>query len=223
MLLRAGIVVGAAMIPTVPALINTEAAEPAEPAVHPQLTAAAAREGELRTLTRMEYDTLDAICSRIIPTDENGPGAREAKAVRYIDWGLSGSLNNAASGGRGGGAVREQYAAALAAVEAYSLSTKGQSFARLSPSDQDAIVTALQNSQIPNAPTGFFNTIRTHTIEGTFSDPFYGGNYNCAGWDLIQYPGVRTTVSAEYQQWGVELKPNHLSAYDHDMFKKGVL
>ena len=202
MLVRAGIVVGAAMIP-VPA------------AALAQITAAAAPEGALKTLTRLEYDTLDAICSRIIPSDENGPGAKEAKAVRYIDWGLSGALAS-----RG---AREQYAAALAAVEAFALSTKGLSFTRLAPADQDAIVTALQNSQIPNAPMGFFNTIRTHTIEGTFSDPYYGGNYNCAGWDLIKYPGVRSTVPAEYQQWSVDLKPNHLSAYDNDMFKKGVL
>jgi gluconate 2-dehydrogenase gamma chain len=181
-----------------------------------QTTALAAPEGALKTFTRLEYDILDAICSRIIPTDETGPGAKEARAVRYIDWGLSGSISNAAT-------LRPQYSAALAAVEAHSISSKGVSFAKLGPADQDAIVTALQNSQIPNAPMGFFNTIRTHTIEGTFSDPFYGGNYNCAGWDLIKYPGVRSVVPAEYQQWGVDLKPNHLSAYDNDMFRKGVI
>ena len=60
-------------------------------------------------------------------------------------------------------------------------------------------------------------------IQGTFSDPFYGGNYNGIGWDIIKYPGVRTTVPAEYQQWNVELKPNRQSAYDHDMFEKGAL
>jgi len=204
MLIRAGGVMGAAMIPLAPELMFG------------QITASVVPEGELKTFTRLEYDTLDAICSRIIPTDETGPGAREARAVRYIDWGLSGSIGNAAT-------LRPQYSAALAAVEAHAISTRGASFAKLSPADQDAIVTALQNSQIPNAPMGFFNTIRTHTIEGTFSDPFYGGNYNCAGWDLIKYPGVRSTVPAEYQQWGVELKPNHLSAYDNDMFKKGVI
>jgi gluconate 2-dehydrogenase gamma chain len=197
-------VVGASLIPSE---VSMSIAAPA------QTTAAAAPEGALKTLTRLEYDTLDAICSRIIPSDETGPGAKEAKAVRYIDWGLSGALSN----------VRAQYAAALSAVEAFAISSKGASFTKLGAADQDAIVTSLQNSQIPSAPMGFFNTIRTHTIEGTFSDPFYGGNYNCAGWDLIKYPGVRTTVPAEYQQWGVDLKPNHLSAYDHDMFKKGVI
>ena len=202
LLKRAGLVVGAAVVvPVTP--INAAGQTASAP-------------DALRTLTRREYDTLDAICARLIPTDETGPGAKEARAVRYIDWGLSGSINNAA-------ALRPQYSAALAAVEAYALSTKGATFVKLGPADQDAIVTALQNSQIPNAPMGFFNTIRTHTIEGTFSDPFYGGNYNCAGWDLIKYPGVRSTVPAEYQQWGVELKPNHLSAYDNDMFRKGVI
>jgi gluconate 2-dehydrogenase gamma chain len=203
----------------------------ATPAEAAQTTAAPVPEGQLKTLTRLEYDTLDAICSRLIPSDDNGPGAREARAARYIDWGLSGALNTAAGGGQGrggappaaAGTVREQYAAALAAIEAHAVATKGNSFAKLAPADQDAIVTQLQNSQIPNAPMGFFNTIRTHAIQGTFSDPFYGGNYNGIGWDIIKYPGVRTTVPAEYQQWNVELKPNRQSAYDHDMFEKGAL
>jgi gluconate 2-dehydrogenase gamma chain len=216
MIVKAGIAVGAALI--------------ASPADAAQTTAAPVPEGQLKTLTRLEYDTLDAICSRLIPADENGPGAREARAARYIDWGLSGALNAAAGGARGpggastaAGTVREQYASALAAIEAHAIATKGNSFSKLAPADQDAIVTQLQNSQIPNAPTGFFNTIRTHTIQGTFSDPFYGGNYNGIGWEIIRYPGVRTTVPAEYQQWNVELKPNRQSAYDHDMFEKGAL
>lgn len=217
MILQAGLTIGAAVIAT-----TAEA----------QQTAAPVPQGQFKTLTRLEYDTLDAICSRLIPSDENGPGAREAKAARYIDWGLGGALNTAAAGARGRGAgtaavqtatVREQYAAALAAIEAYAVTTKGNSFSRLAPADQDAIVTLLQNSQIPNAPVGFFNTIRTHTIQGTFSDPYYGGNFNGIGWEIIKYPGVRSTVPAEYQQWNGELKPNRQSAYDHDMFEKGAL
>ena len=34
--------------------------------------------------------------------------------------------------------------------------------------------------------------VRTHTLQGTFGDPYYGGNANFVGWDLIGYPGVRT-------------------------------
>jgi gluconate 2-dehydrogenase gamma chain len=222
LLKRAGLIVGAAAVAPAVALVPGETAAtattvsiaaPAEPQTDPNA---------LRSLTRLEYDTLDAICSRIIPTDENGPGAKEARTVRYIDWGLAGYLNNG-GGGRGGASPREQYAKCLAAVEAYALSTKGVSFSRLSPADQDTIVNSLAQNQVPAAPMNFFNTIRTHTIEGTFSDPFYGGNYNATGWELIGYPGVRISVPAEYQQWGNKLEQGRQSAYDHAMFRKGVI
>jgi gluconate 2-dehydrogenase gamma chain len=167
----------------------------------------------LKTLTRFEYDTLDAICSRIIPTDASGPGAREAKAARYVDWGLAGALAGA----------RDQYRDGLAAVEAYAIASKGAAFTTLKVGDQDAVLTDLVQNMVPGAPQNFFNTVRLHTIQGTFSDPFYGGNANYVGWDLIGYPGVRVAVPVEYQQWGNDLKPNHQSAYDSDMFSKGTI
>ena len=196
LLKRAGLVVGAVgaavVVPMVPAAAQPQAA--------------------LRTLTRLEYDTLDAICSRIIPADANGPGAREAQAARFIDWGLAGALGN----------TRDQYAAGLAAIEAHAKASKGAVFASLSPANQDAVITDLSQNNVPQAPQGFFNTVRLHTIQGTFSDPFYGGNANYVGWDLIGYPGVRIAVPAEYQQLNTTLKPNHQSAYDSNMFSKPV-
>ena len=52
--------------------------------------------------------------------------------------------------------------------------------------------------------------VLNHTRQGTFGDPYYGGNANFVGWDLIGYPGVRTTVSAADQQAleRNQLKPN---------------
>ena len=44
----------------------------------------------------------------------------------------------------------------------------------------------------PAAPAQFFNMVRTHTLQGTFGDPYYGGNANFVGWDLIGYPGIRS-------------------------------
>ena len=44
------------------------------------------------TLTATEAATLQAMTARLIPSDENGPGAREARAVRYIDRALGGRL-----------------------------------------------------------------------------------------------------------------------------------
>ena len=48
--------------------------------------------------------------------------------------------------------------------------------------------------------TPFFALVRTHTIQGTFCDPAYGGNANFVGWDLIGYPGVRLNVTAADQR-----------------------
>ena len=89
--------------------------------------------------------------------------------------------------------------------------------------DQDAVVDDLSRNGFPGAPQTFFNTLRAHTIQGTFSDPYYGGNANYVGWDLIGYPGVRIAVPAEYQQWDTELKPNHQSAYDPTCFRRGCI
>jgi gluconate 2-dehydrogenase gamma chain len=174
--------------------------------------AAQARE-RLETLSAAEADTLEAIVARLIPSDSNGPGAAEARAAHYIDRALGDALASS----------RQAYAAGLAAVEQYARTSKGASFLRLSPADQDAVLTDLES----NAATGFtpnsdafFELVRNHTIQGMFCDPYYGGNANFVGWDLLGYPGVRTVVTAEQQRVGIELAPNHKSAYDYDMFLK---
>ena len=69
----------------------------------------------------------------------------------------------------------------------------------------------------PDSAT-FFNLLRAHTIQGTFCDPFYGGNASFVGWDLIGYPGVRLGVSAAEQRFNARLTRTHRSAYDHAMF-----
>jgi gluconate 2-dehydrogenase gamma chain len=62
---------------------------------------------------------------------------------------------------------------------------------------QDAVLTDMEKNVatgfIPNA-AAFFNLVRAHAIQGTFCDPYYGGNANFVGWDLIGYPGLRVTV-----------------------------
>ena len=168
----------------------------------------------LVSLTAAEAATLRAIIARIIPADENGPGALEARADRFIDRALGGALKN----------QRTVYSAGLAAVDAYAQSTKGSSFAKLSPADQDALLTDMQTNRATGFTCGsgpFFNLLRTHTIQGTFSDPFYGGNENFIGWDLIGYPGARIAVSANLQRMDAKPESSRKSAYDYGMFNKG--
>jgi gluconate 2-dehydrogenase gamma chain len=172
---------------------------------------APAREA-LETLTAMESDTLEAMVARIIPTDENGPGAAEARAAHYIDRALAGPLASR----------KGAYVSGLAALDAYARSSRGAPFANLSAGDQDAVLTDVAKnaaSGFANA-AAFFNMVRAHTIEGTFCDPYYGGNANFVGWDLIGYPGVRMVVSAEEQSMSKPPKVVRRSAYDEALFSK---
>jgi len=158
------------------------------------------------SLSPAEAETLRAMVARIIPADENGPGALEARADRYIYRALSGALRN----------QRPAYATGLAEVDARAQSLNGAAFAKLSAADQDAVLTDMQSGQ-------FFNLVRAHTIQGTFSDPFYGGNENFIGWDLIGSPAPRVTVKANLQRMDVKPEPSRKSAYDYPMFNKGEI
>ena len=156
-------------------------------------------------LSASEAATLAAMCARIIPTDENGPGAAEARAAEYIDRALGGWLAPS----------RDAYTAGLAEIDGAARAHNGQRFVDLPPVQQDAVLTTL-------AQTPFFALVRTHTIQGTFCDPAYGGNANFVGWDLIGYPGVRLNVTAADQRMAAPAKPIRRSAYDYAMFAMGA-
>ena len=214
-LLRASL--ASAAIAATPAGARTSA-EVMQPMSESQAANAAAQavlqtKEPLETLRASEMETLEAIVARLIPTDANGPGATEARAAHYIDRALGGALASS----------RLAYAAGLAAVDQYARSTRGASFAKLSPNDQDAVLTDMESGAAagftPNSSM-FFNLLRDHTLQGMFCDPYYGGNANFVGWDLLGYPGVRTIVSPDQQRLDIEITPNHKSAYDYEMFTK---
>src|SRR5437879_9709544 len=175
LLKRAGML-GAAATVQVGGLDPAGAAEPARKVA--QARAAMPVRESLETLTAAESDTLEAIVARLIPTDENGPGAAEARAAHYIDRALTGPLASS----------RAAYSAGLAAVDAHSRASQRAPRAHLSPHAQDAVLSEMEKNAAtgltPNAST-LLHFLRAHTIQGTFCDPYYGGNANFAGWDLI--------------------------------------
>lgn len=173
--------------------------------------AQAARE-PFETLTAAEGATLEAIVARLIPTDASGPGAAEARAARYIDRALGGFLAPALAA----------YRAGLSGIESYARTARNAPFTQLSAADQDALLTDMERNAATGFPAAapFFALVLSHTIQGTFCDPFYGGNANFIGWDLIGYPGVRLTASAADQRMDAAPSPTHMSAYDFSMFSK---
>jgi gluconate 2-dehydrogenase gamma chain len=171
---------------------------------------AAAAVARQSALTPGQSALLEAIVERIIPSDANGPGGKEAGAAAYIERSLSGGLAGGLS------TAAPLYAAGLPAVDAYATSAYGGSFTSLSADKQDALLADLAAGKAtgftPDSAT-FFAAVREHTIQGMFSDPIYGGTKKFAGWDLIGYPGVKMPAPAANQKLGVKVKPAHKSTY----------
>lgn len=195
---------------------SVEAAGSAKAVALPEHVMEAARE-PLENLTATEADLLEAVVARLIPTDKTGPGATEARAAHYIDRALGGAL----------AASRQAYTSGLAALDRYARSSRGTAFTDLPATDQDSVLIDVETGAatgFTGSSAQFFALVLNHTHQGTFGDPYYGGNANFIGWDLIGYPGVRTLVTAADQQAleKHELEPNHKSAYDDQNFTKAA-
>ena len=75
-----------------------------------RLKRSALQGGPLENLTAEESTSLDAVVARLIPSDDLGPGAKEAGAVHYIDRALGGAPASS----------RQAYASGLAALDSYA-------------------------------------------------------------------------------------------------------
>ena len=214
LLKAAGAAGAAALAPT--GLGATEAR--ATPLALPSLASLPAPVGPLMNLTAAETQILAAMLDRLIPSDDLGPGALEAGALRFIDRALSEAEAQSV----------EAYRAGIAALDRYSRYSRGAAFAELSARDQDSVLIDVQTGSATGAGTGFvgssaafFNMVKDHTWQGVFGDPQYGGNVNFVGWDLIRYPGVRLRVTDEEQRMleAEDLEPARRSAYDFGQFQ----
>jgi len=214
-LLRGVGIAGAAAAAAPVSLLSTpDAAVAAEPA---QAAGPAAAREAFENLTATEADLLEGIVERLVPSDEHGPGAREARAAHYIDRALGGALASS----------RQAYSAGLAALDRYATSSRGKPFLELSNTDKDSVLIDVETGAatgFTGSSAQFFALVLNHTRQGMFGDPYYGGNANFVGWDLIGYPGVRTMVTSADQKAleAHQLKPNHKSAYDYDGFNKAT-
>jgi len=206
LLKRAGLLTAAAAVPVDSGSLNAQTTRPSAPStVRPPL----------EQLSASEFDTLDAVVARLIPSEPNGLGAREAGAALYIDRALGGALASS----------RAAYTSGLAALDRYARSKTGRPFAELQADAQDGVLVDTERdvaTGFDGPSSAFFALVRSHTIQGTFCDPFYGGNAGFAGWDLIGYPGVRTSVDADEQRLGIVVPPNHKSAYEGAVFNRAT-
>ncbi len=161
-----------------------------------------------KVLSREAWLILEAFTDRIIPADDNGPGAVAAGVPYYIenslaDWNAA-ELDSLSAG---------LFALTTAARNRYDLD-----FQLLSADNKDALLRDMEDGKIAGFENsaGIFSRLHRLTLEGMFSDPYYGGNQGYVGWDLIGYPGAVMASTAEMQQMGGRLPPLHTSAYGSD-------
>jgi gluconate 2-dehydrogenase gamma chain len=165
----------------------------------------------LRFFTEQEALIVAAAASRIFPSDDSGPGAKEAGVVIFIDRQLAGPWGrdryrytegpfdeNAARefGYQGKATPRQTYREGLKSLQGFDL---------LSPAEQDKKLTEIESTHL-------FALLRQNTIEGMFSDPVHGGNVDMVGWQLVGFPGPRMSNYDEVDKhFGEAFRPKPVS------------
>lgn len=149
-------------------------------------------------LTGAVLATLRAAVDRLIPADDEGPGAVDVGAHVFIDRALAGP--NAAT--------LPVYQAGLAALDQ---AAGAGGFAALAAAEQDDLLTQAEANDLGDVPDGFFALLLEHTRQGMFSDPIYGGNLDYVGWDLVGYAGIKLVWTSEDQAINADVAPEHTS------------
>jgi gluconate 2-dehydrogenase gamma chain len=128
-------------------------------------------ERKFACFTSEEAIQMEAICEQIIPSDD-GPGAREAGAIYFIDYALS---------------QTEPYLQPLFrdGLKQLAEASAPQTFSALTAEQQFVVLKKLESTE-------FFRKAREYTINGFLGDPKRKGNRQEVGWKYIGFenPGM---------------------------------
>ena len=180
----------------------------------------------VRFFTDAEAATVEAMAERVFPADRNGPGARDAGVMHYIDgrlaggWGhgerlyMQGPFEEPKDSGHGYQlplAPREVYRRALRTLDAHCRKTyQNKAFVDLPAALQDEVLTALEGGKVDlglaDGQSGFtsasfFAMFLDNVYEGLFSDPMHGGNRGMVGWKWVGFPGDPSAYGEPYAEY----------------------
>jgi gluconate 2-dehydrogenase gamma chain len=228
-LIKATGAVGAALVPTTFVVVNgrtqpVEGANAQGPETGPTNSVICSGAREMPPTTYVFFNTeeaafIEAAVARLIPADEEWPGALEAGVPNYIDKQLAGAWGAGERLYRSGpwqpGAPSqgyqlpytpaELYRTALAAINKQLASTP---FASMSANDQDGYLKKLEagGQDLGGVPSEvFFAHLWENTREGFFGDPVYGGNYCMVSWRMIGFPGAYASYYDLIDQHGIKI------------------
>jgi gluconate 2-dehydrogenase gamma chain len=140
---------------------------------------AGARMAAGRVLGPREWKTIDAIVQRILPSDD-GPGAREAGVIAFIDRQLASPPLSP---------LAPVVVELAKQIELHAQKAHGRAYTELSAADQDAMVAKLSRAELslslPERP--LYDALHSLTLEGFLSDPNHGGNADQVGWKYVDF------------------------------------
>src|SRR5271165_4543022 len=111
---------------------------------------------EQPNFSALQLRLIEALVDRLIPSDENGPGARESGVHIYIDRSFAGYLAH----------QKSTFTAGLEAVDALAQSRYKAVFAELDAAQKDELLTIMERNDAPGFQPGsraFFYRLRQLT------------------------------------------------------------
>jgi gluconate 2-dehydrogenase gamma chain len=169
-------------------------------------------------LTAEESAFYSATADTMIPADALSPSGTECGIPVFIDRQLASAWGAGARMYRAGPfhpglpeqgyqlplTPRDYFAAGVQAANAWSHTTYGKTFDRLTADQRIEALTAMETGKAVfedfDAKT-FFQRLLTITMEGFFSDPIYGGNRGKASWHMLGFPGLPATYAGKVEEY----------------------
>ncbi|MCM3764127.1 gluconate 2-dehydrogenase subunit 3 family protein [Neobacillus niacini] len=184
----------------------------------------------LMYFTPEQFRITEAITERIFPEDDLGPGAKGLGVAYYIDHQLAGDwgfnareymqapffVGEKVQGYQGRLKRRNIFDIGLREIQNHSMAVYKKNFTDLKGEEQDAILKDFEGDKIQLttiSPSGFFQMLRSATLEGAYSDPLYGGNRNMDGWKMRKYPGSQMAYTTIIDKDFQEVKPQSLKSH----------
>jgi gluconate 2-dehydrogenase gamma chain len=184
----------------------------------------------LMFLNQEQFGILNAATERIFPADENGSGAKDLGVAYFIDhqlaadWGFNARdymsppffAGEKVQGYQGRLKRREIYEIGLREMDNFSQTQFAKSFTEITGEQQDTVLKAFETDQVKLttiSPSGFFRQLFSNTMEGTYSDPMYGGNINMNGWTMRGFPGNQMSYTSIIDKDFTKIPPSSLQ--DH--------
>jgi gluconate 2-dehydrogenase gamma chain len=184
----------------------------------------------LMYFTPEQFHIVEGAVERIFPEDHNGPGAKALGVAFFIDHQLSGNwgfnareymqppfyVGEKVQGYQGRLKRRDIFDIALRELDNHSMVVYKKNFIDLKGKEQDAILKDFEGDKVnitTISPSGFFQMLKSVTLEGVYSDPLYGGNKNMDGWKMRHYPGSQMAYAQIIEKDFKKIKPQSLQSH----------